>query len=99
MIRTGRSVWPSSRNPPLVLRLLALIAASISCSETLYSCSLAGIDQHLILLDVAAHDDHFGDAGQLQQPRPEHPVGSGPQIHPVFERRAERLPCAVGRCR
>ena len=60
---------------------------------------LGGIDQHLILLDVAAHDDHLGDAGQLQQPRPDHPVGGGPQVHPVFQRRAERRPCEDARCR
>ena len=58
---------------------------------------LGRIDQHLILLDVAAHDDHFGDAGQLQQPRPEHPIGHGPQVHPVFERRAKDRLSAVGR--
>ena len=51
---------------------------------------LGGIDQHLILLAVAAHDDHLGDAGQLEQPRPDHPIGSRPQVHPLFERRAER---------
>ena len=50
MTRTGRSLWPSSRNPPLVLRLLALIAASTCLQRDVVFLQLHRIDEHLILL-------------------------------------------------
>ena len=54
-----------------------------------------GIDQHLVLLAVAAHDEDLGDARDLEQPRPDHPVGGRPQVHLLLQRRGERRPRAI----
>ena len=45
------------------------------------------IDEHLVLLPAAAHGEHLGDAGDLQQSRPDDPVG---------ERAERELPLEFG---
>ena len=71
----GRSVSPWTAKPPLVLMLLSLRACSTCCSVTSYSSRAAGIDEDLVLLAVAALDEDLGDAGDLEQPRADDPVG------------------------
>jgi len=41
---------------------------------------LGRVDQHLALLAAAADDRHLGDARQLEQGGPDHPVGGGAQL-------------------
>ena len=47
------------------------------------------IDEDLILLAVASLHEHLGDARNLEQPRPGHPVGERPQAHRPLERGGE----------
>src|SRR6056297_2209609 len=42
------------------------------------------IEQDLVLLAIAALHEHFGNAGHLQQPRPNHPVGDRAQFEKLF---------------
>jgi hypothetical protein len=84
MIRTGRSPRPLQEAAAGV-QVVGLDRRLDLLQRHLVFLKFVGIDKDLILLDVAAHDDDLGDAGQLQEPGTHQPVGCCPQVHPLFQ--------------